>query len=158
MRKSPSGFTLIELMVIIAIIGILAGVILTSLASARNKAKDARIKADVKSTRTLLELGFNGTQYPDLWAPSSGSVVNGSVSDSGPNRLDLNALQLDAQKQGGIIQYRAINSTGQSPNLATAYALYGKLVSNPGKYFCLDSVGNVKDKIVIDYNKVTCPQ
>lgn len=65
-RITPlTGFTLIELLVVIAIVGILASIIVTSLISARSKARDSKRLADLKTISTALEFYYDDTgHYP----------------------------------------------------------------------------------------------
>lgn len=69
-KKGNKGFTLIELLVVIAIIGILSSIVLASLNSARDKGKDASIKANLSSIRVEAELFFdeNSSAYSGLCA------------------------------------------------------------------------------------------
>jgi prepilin-type N-terminal cleavage/methylation domain-containing protein len=59
--KNPKnkGFTLIELIVVIAIIGVLGSVVMSSLNSARAKSRDARRKIDLQQIRTAINMYYN---------------------------------------------------------------------------------------------------
>ena len=60
-----SGFTLIEVLIVIAIIGLLASVVLVGLGSFRSRGRDTRRIADLRATQNGLELYYtkNG-KYP----------------------------------------------------------------------------------------------
>jgi len=78
MRTNTRGFTLIELLVVIAIIGVLASIVLTSLTSARAKARDAVRVQTLHQVETALEL-YNAAnnRYPASGAGSLLSNVTG---------------------------------------------------------------------------------
>ncbi len=65
-KNYNKGFTLIELLVVIAIIGLLSSIVLSSLASAREKAQDSKSIQQVQQLKIELELYAlnNGGQYP----------------------------------------------------------------------------------------------
>ncbi len=63
-RKSfQKGFTLIERLVVIAIIGLLSSVVLASLSSARAKARDAQRLSGIKQMQLALELYYDKNGY-----------------------------------------------------------------------------------------------
>ena len=70
------GFTLIELIVVIAIIGMLASIVMAVLVGAQKDARDKRRITDVKSLQNALELYYVDHQY----FPRESEGANGDVS------------------------------------------------------------------------------
>jgi len=77
--KNKKGFTLVEMLVVISIIGILSSFAVVSLNSARQKARDALRKGDMAQLRTALNLYFDDHNYH---YPACGTL-DSSLSDFG---------------------------------------------------------------------------
>ena len=85
MRK---GFTVIEILVVVAIIGILASVVLFGVDSAKRKARDARRVADLSQMAQVIEIYNNDNgEYPsDLNADLSQYFPQGVPNDPVPSK------------------------------------------------------------------------
>lgn len=58
-RNKQSGFTIVELLIVIVIIGILAALVLNTFTGAQQKARDAKRDTDTKAVATQLEACYN---------------------------------------------------------------------------------------------------
>jgi len=85
--KKQKGFTLIEILVVVSIIGILASIVLIGVNDARQKARDARRVSDLYQISQAIEMYNNATgKYPEnLTSNLSSYFPKGLPKDPNPN-------------------------------------------------------------------------
>jgi prepilin-type N-terminal cleavage/methylation domain-containing protein len=134
------AFTLIELLVVIAIISLLASIVLSSLGTARMKARDTQRLQALKEIQKAIELKAtdNGGLYPSTdggWD----CLAAGECIGSGQEAMNLLAPYLTDEKLGQLYTY------DQFGNIA--YAAGG---GGNSKTFWYQSSANQKDyKLII---------
>lgn len=84
--NNRQGFTLIEMLVVVAIIGLLSSVVVVGLSGARQKARDAKRVADIQQMMNAAEVQFSNAGYPTSInipnAPQSGEVYYYGTDDA----------------------------------------------------------------------------
>ncbi len=114
-KKQKSAFTLIEMLVVIAIIGILTALMITSFSRSQKNAKDTRRMSNVENVRGSLSMYYSmkGT-WPtmDNWSTMMNSLVSAQLIDNVSNQED------------GSTVYTLCNCTTCNCTGAPNYGLY----------------------------------
>jgi prepilin-type N-terminal cleavage/methylation domain-containing protein len=156
-RPTNKGFSLIEILVVIAIIGVLSAIILASLAASRNKAIDAAIKHQLSDMRPAAELIYTNTgSYDTVCSPNTNS---GQMYFSAFNISDK--MFSSAQCVPSGTQYYAPDSYGNivtipKPTTPSKWRASVKLKGDG--YFCVDYTGAAATVSFppVDPNNVDC--
>lgn len=91
LKRKQSGFTIVELLIVIVVIGILAALVVTTFAGVQRKARNAERESDIKAIHTQLEAYYNeANRYPTL-AELNGT--SGTIRQNEMKSLDAGALR-----------------------------------------------------------------
>ena len=89
LNKRQSGFTIVELLIVIVVIGILATLVIVTFSGIQQKARDTKRKTDINAIDSHVEAYYaNGGNYPTLAA-----VNDATWRSTNMKGLDPNALQ-----------------------------------------------------------------
>ena len=88
LKKRNQGFTIVELLIVIVVIGILALLVITTYSGIQAKARNSKRQSDVKSLQTQLEAFFSQNGYYPSLTDMNGQAWLGTNMKS----LDQNAL------------------------------------------------------------------
>lgn len=112
------GFTLIELIVVVAIIGIVSGIIMTSVNNSKAKGRDTKRIADISIIQLALERHYDVNKS----YPNSLSGLDDSVPKKDPQNTDYSyncasscqsyALNATLELNNGILDDDAISGNG----------------------------------------------
>ncbi len=112
MKQGKQGFTLIEVLIVIAIIGILASVILVGLGPIQRQGRDSRRISDLRQVQHALELYYQRCGfYP---GPGASTCTTSGFSDPGNDWAVLSSALID----GGVL------GVGQIPRDPTSGLTY----------------------------------
>jgi type IV pilus assembly protein PilA len=103
-RRAQDGFTLVELLVVVAVVGILAAVAIPQYASRQGKAYDARVRTDARSAAAGQEAYFvdhltYSSDCMDLpgYTPSAGVTFTECSGDTSGFRITATHPQATEQ-------------------------------------------------------------
>ena len=124
MEKGKRGFTLIELMLVVAIIGLLAAIALPKFADMVRKSKEARLRGDLGAFRSALSIYYADNEgfYPVVSTVPIGYPVLSVLTVGGKyiQKIPRPEVANYHERNNYLLQYLEVNSLGFDCDLLPA--------------------------------------
>ena len=121
--KHREGFTLVELMIVVVVIGVLASIAIPNYLRMQVHAKEARVKSDVHTVQLVAE--DYGVLHDGLYSDQAGDLTpllpGGALMDNAFTKVATEPQFGAAAAQTGQIGIQVVNVNG----LPTAYTITG---------------------------------
>ena len=106
-KRNQSGFTIVELLIVIVVIGILAALVVTTYGGIQAKARDSKRQADLQALQTQIEAFYATNSY----YPSLAEINSTTWRSTNMKSLDPTALTDPSATAGSVLNASAASST-----------------------------------------------
>ncbi len=138
MQSNDRGFTLLELLVVLAVVGLMSSLLLVYVKSVKNQATDNLVRSNLLSVRSQSAIYFDEVgNYDDFLTT--------------PNTIQMKAVDAAGRASGGGW------ASGDGP---LGWYARVQLKSKPGFSWCVDYLGNSKEVVTDATNPddaLACP-
>lgn len=142
-KHKQSGFTIVELLIVIVVIGILAAITIVAYNGVQQRAQDSRRASDITSIQQALErYRVDNGAYPLTYATTTANLPSGFAGLYGSTAYYAYSVATDGTWQKGLTDAKVLNSALKDPvNDNSNFYMYlgynGGMNGCPGPFYIL---------------------